>query len=267
VTRLPSAKVEKQKIVIMAHIDSHRTPLLFSSPFWVKVLKMLVPAGILFSVISVVAIVINVSSILIIPLIFFCTLVLLMGQADLTPYTTGANDNASGVATLIGLASLFIRQPLAHTTIYFVVSGCEEVGSYGSRAFVDKYKPEIGNCYWLTLDGLSAQKSQLAIIGAEKFFLEVKSDPELIAIANKVVKEQPTLKAFFLPIYQGAYTDSSPAGLAGFKVLSFLALRPDSVLPAWHTLGDNYSSIDRHTLTNCFKFTTKFLREFDLAKT
>jgi len=39
IAQLPAAKSERNKLVIMAHIDSHRTPLLFSSPFWVKVLK------------------------------------------------------------------------------------------------------------------------------------------------------------------------------------------------------------------------------------
>lgn len=263
IAHLPSLKTEKQKLVVMAHIDSHRTPLLFSSPFWVKVLKSLVPSGIVFSLISIIAMLVNLSIILYLSLFFFIVLAVLMAQADFTPYTTGANDNASGVATLVGIASEFMHRPLDHTSIYFVVSGCEEVGSYGSRAFVQKYHQELGDCYWLTLDGLSAQKSQLAIIGSEKFFLEVKSDPNLVHLAKSISKKNKKIKSFYLPQYQGAYTDSSPAGLAGFKIISFLALRPDGVLPSWHTLGDNYSSVDKQTLTNCYLFTSKFIRELD----
>jgi len=104
----------------------------------------------------------------------------------------------------------------------------------------------------LTIDGLAAEKALPSVICSEKFFLEVKSDPFMLKMANMVIKEGPETGAFLLPLYQGAYTDSSPAGLNGFKVLTLIALRRDGVLPAWHTMKDNFESIDKTTLSNAF---------------
>ena len=84
----------------------------------------------------------------------------------------------------------------------------------------------------------------------------------MLAMAKKVIANTPETGAFIMDQYQGAYTDSSPAGLAGCKVLSVIALRKDGVLPAWHTLGDNFESIDKATLSKCYMFITKFLEVY-----
>lgn len=261
----------KNNLVIMAHIDSHRTPLLFSSPFWVKVLKLLIPTGVGLSMFTIALIIISVflpswffvtKILLLLISLFFGGLVVLMAQADLTPYTTGANDNASGVATLLQLSQELKHKPLLHTSIYFVVSGCEEVGSYGSRAFIKKYQQTIGNCFWFTIDGVSATMAQPAILLSEKFYKEIKSDPVLIKIASTVINKNPKLDAFLLPQFQGAYTDSSPAGLNNFRTISLLALRKNGTLPAWHTVSDNFKSVDKVTLSNCYLFSKKLIQEY-----
>lgn len=48
----------------------------------------------------------------------------------------GANDNASGVAALIALASYFVRHPPDHTLVFAALDG-EETGGHGARAFLD----------------------------------------------------------------------------------------------------------------------------------
>lgn len=273
IATLPSVKQKKQTIVLIAHLDSHRTPLLFSSPFWVSILKLLVPVSIVCSLLVCLLILSYLIShiIHIYPLISLCfvflILIILMAQADLTPYTTGANDNASGAATVLALSTHFKSHPLQNTEIYFVLSGCEEVGSYGARAFAHEYKNIIPGAYWFTIDGLSATGSVPAILSSETFLLSIKSDKRLIQLAQRTILENPVDDAFILPDYRGAYTDSSPGGMAGFKVISLVALKKDGALPSWHTLSDNIENIDKQTLRKCINFILHFIKKIDMIDT
>ena len=50
----------------------------------------------------------------------------------------GADDNASGVATLLGLAGALAAEPPRARAVLFAVTSAEEVGAIGSRAVVEK---------------------------------------------------------------------------------------------------------------------------------
>lgn len=269
IARLPSVRIKKRTLILIAHLDSHRTPLLFSSPFWVRILKLLIPISIVCSLLVCFLILLYlidhiVFTYLLLSLsMVFLILIALMGQADLTPYTTGANDNASGAATVLALAQYFKMHPLHDTELYFVLSGCEEVGSYGARAFAETYKRIIPGAYWFTIDGVSASDSAPALLSAEIFLLSIKSDQKLIAIARKTILDNPHNDAFILPEYRGAYTDSSPGGMEEFKVISLVDLKKNGALPSWHTLSDNFQNIDKKTLQKCVNFSLDFISNID----
>lgn len=269
IARLPSVRTKKRTLILIAHLDSHRTPLLFSSAFWVHILKLLIPISMacsllvcFFILLYLISHIIFTYLLLSLSMVFFI-LIILMGQADLTPYTTGANDNASGAATVLALATYFKSYPLHNTELYFVLSGCEEVGSYGARAFAQTYRRIIPGAYWFTIDGLSASRSVPALLAVETFFLSIKSDTKLVQLAQKTILENPVNNAFILPEYRGAYTDSSPGGMAGFKVISLVALKKDGALPRWHTLSDSIQNIDRQTLQKCVDFSLNYISNID----
>lgn len=272
IAQLPSLGKKKQTLIFIAHIDSHRTPLLFSSPFWVNILKILVPAALVCSSIVSILILLYITThqLFIYPLLLiscaFLIFIILMAQADTTPYTSGANDNASGTATVLALASYFKSHPLTNTELYFVLSGCEEVGSYGARAFAQSYKKIIPCAYWFTIDGLGAKGSVPAILAIETFFLSIKSDPHLLQVAKKTIIDNPSDDAFILPEYRGAYTDSSPGRIEGFKVISLVALKKNGILPTWHTLSDNFHNLDKNTLQKCVNFILHFIKRIDTSK-
>lgn len=269
ITHLSPQEQKKQTLVLIGHLDSHRTPLLFSSPFWVRILKFLVPMAIACSLATCILIFLYIISnfvfsyLLVFFGIIFFIFILLMGQADLTPYTTGANDNASGAATVLAFAEYFKKHPLNNTELYFVLSGCEEVGAFGARVFAHEYKKYIPGAYWFTLDGLGASESVPAILATETFLVSIKSNKKLMKLAKETRDKNPNDEAFILPEFRGAYTDSSPGGMEGFKVISLLALKKDGALPTWHTLSDNFQNVDRQTLQKCVNFSLNFISNID----
>jgi hypothetical protein len=270
IAKLPSAQIEKQTLVIMGHVDSHRTPLLFSSANWIKIFKSLVPLALLMSllaIISIISVAFGYSEgkyLLIVSGIFFVLFSILMIQAHFSPFTTGANDNASGAATTVALAQFLKDNPLKNTTIYFVVSGCEEVGAYGASAFAKKYSKIIPKALWLSIDGIGAINSVPAILKEETFLLKYKSDPELLEIAQKTINEVPEAGSFLKPTYQGAYTDSSPGAKYGFRVITIVGVEHDGTLPSWHTMEDNLENFDWKTLEKSLPLIEKLVVNIDV---
>ena len=55
----------------------------------------------------------------------------------------GANDNATGVAAALALATAFARDPLPRTDAVFVFTDCEEVGLGGMAAWLDAHTGEL----------------------------------------------------------------------------------------------------------------------------
>ncbi len=96
----------------------------------------------------------------------------------------GANDNASGVAAMLGVARAFSESPPAeHRTLLFVAFDGEEAGLLGSKHFVANLPVSRGNVVAaVILDMVGARAhpgfgDRLTVLGTEK-------SPELSAIAQ-----------------------------------------------------------------------------------
>ncbi len=160
--RLQPEGEAREQVVLLGHLDTHRTPLVFSTDRWVKLFGLLVPIG-LASTVALIALFtaetiapgglwrpLSLPFALVVLYLFLLTL-----QADFSPYTAGANDNATGAGIVLNLAKRLKGEPLAHTTVWAVLSGCEEVGCYGANAFAQAH-PSLGG-RWRRFASLSPQ--------------------------------------------------------------------------------------------------------------
>jgi hypothetical protein len=183
-------------------------------------------------------------------------------QADFTPYAPGANDNASGAAIVLHLAERLSVEPLSRTSVWAVLNGCEEVGCYGAEAFALAHLDELQDAIWITIDSVGAQDTVPHYLTHETFFLTVKSDPELVSLADKVSSSFPELGA--LPHhFKGAFTDGVIGGKHGFRVLSLLSLRTDGGLPEWHRRTDVLEYVEQEVVHNNENFLWELLHEID----
>ncbi len=114
----------------MGHVDSQRTPLVFRSPKWVKIYDRFTmvtfAAFILQAVLYTLAIFFAWEWIWYVSIISAVCAILLAAmciQADLTPFTAGANDNATAVGMVLTLAGQLAARPLENTRVYAVITG------------------------------------------------------------------------------------------------------------------------------------------------
>jgi len=260
--RVPPEKERKSVVVISAHLDTHRTSLLFRNLPLLVFFRIMVPAnlvlftgcGLLF-LYRFLALSLDWA-----PLLLFVLSalgILFAFQAELSPYTPGANDNASGVEVALRLAGKLARSPLPHTEVVFLFTGCEEVGCYGMRAFLEKHGSEYKDAVFIVLDSVGIGEVNYSL--GEGMLGSYRTPPELVGLARKAAAEHPQLKtrARRLP---GGYTESGPALRKGYKAITIVALTPAGLLPYWHHPEDTPDKIDPSTLDSTLAFVEAMLR-------
>jgi hypothetical protein len=116
----------------------------------------------------------------------------------------GADDNASGTAVLLELASYF--QPFASSLPYrlkFVALGAEEVGLIGSKAYILNHSGKLINCLLnINIDGVGRGKKVYIEMKRPLKFTEydTSSSMELISTDNF----QTNLLTSFLEVYRNS---------------------------------------------------------------
>ena len=114
-------------------------------------------------------------------------------QADFTPFSPGANDNASGVAVTLALAQHLQANPLAHTETYIALTGCEEVGAYGMAAYLEAHARQLGaETVYIILDQIGA--GRIKFLTADGLLLKHKTHPQALRLAREIVARKPELK-------------------------------------------------------------------------
>jgi hypothetical protein len=260
----------QQHVVLLGHLDSHRTPLVFSSDRWQRLFRALVPLGLVSTLLLVALFAAGAMlpgamlwRLLSLPCAAIVLgLLVLTLQADGTPYTAGANDNATGAGVVLSLAERLAREPLARTVVWTVLTGCEEVGCYGAEAFARAHADEFGHAFWITLDSVGGAGSRPSYVTWETFLLTARSDPGLVALAERVAAHHPELDVGASVYAVGAYTEGSIGSKYGLRVLTLLALQ-EGAPGEWHRPTDTVENVDPDAVARTETFVWELLNEID----
>jgi len=199
------------------------------------------------------------------------TLVLLLGmfllvEVQLSDVVPAANDNASGVATVIALASALQDDPPKDLDVWVVITGAEEALMEGMRAFLRAHRKELGDgeTYVINLDSVGA--GAVRYTASEGLAVGVPLGGRLgelcTAIATADRQNGGRFEAESLDV--GFATDALPAALAGYPATTITCLEPGAFLPAnYHRPGDLPSAIDAEALARAHDFTLELVRRLD----
>ena len=259
----------REQVVLVAHLDTHRTPLVFSSDRWVRMFEKLVPIGMAFTVLLIAIFALGIllptpwlRYTAIGPMLVAFGMLILMLQADFTPYTAGANDNASGVGLVLSLAEQLSKQPLNRTSIWIVLTGCEEVGCYGAEDFILRHKSELGSAAWISVDTVGSSGGVPVYLSQETFLSTAKSDPRLLGMVRGVSSRSPELGAHEISM-KGAYTEGAIGAKHGLRVLTFESHRPDGTLSDWHRPTDTAENVSPECMQATESLVHQLLQELD----
>lgn len=257
----------KQDAVIMGHADTQRTPVIFSSAGWLTAYRIF--SALAFAVFLLTAVGYVLGALLGWPWIWPASLATALSaavllaicvEADLSPFTAGANDNATGAGLVLTLAGETAARPLANTRLWLVCSGCEEALHEGARTFFRTHRREMTNPRAIVFEMLGC--SGPAWVASEGIVLRIFSDPGLRALAAGVARRHPELGAYPVSVV-GGVTEMADALAAGVPAITVIGLTPDGVGPHWHRATDTFDKMNPEIMERNHRFVLALLNALD----
>lgn len=263
----------KVGLVVVAHYDSARSALFFH-PKMVKGFRTSFSAMIacVFGVAALLIanFVLKLSSghtniwvwvaTLVVSAYLFVPLALMLHRERSMDYTPGANDNASGVVTMLALMDKMSEPESLLTGVIFLATGAEEVGTAGMLEFLKAHGERLKDALIINLDNLGT--GHLCYIDGEGMLLPHRSSRVLLWLSGKVIEK----KRF--PVWKTSYrllsTDATPALARGFKAMSVMAFDDDGLLPNWHWETDTVENVRMENIEVARGFLWNLAKKIDL---
>ena len=267
VATVEPADERRQDLVLVGHMDTHRTPLVFKSQRWVSVYQTFTTvAFVLFLLQAILYLVGTVtqwdwiwpasipSAVCAVLLLAMCI------QADRTPFNVGANDNATGAGLVLALADHLKAEPLQHTRVWLVCSGCEEVQHYGAIDFFRRHRADFHRPVAVVLESLGCAGP--AWLTQEGIVVPFHADKDLVDLAEELSAENPEWGAYPAEI-KGGNTEMADALRAGIPAITFMGIGPNGETPYWHQVGDTYDKMDAEVMGRAYAFIWAYVRALD----
>jgi hypothetical protein len=264
---VPAAAEHRQDLVLVGHLDSQRTPLIFRSPAWVKIYDRFT---------TVVFITFILQVLLYTLAIFFvwswtwlatiptavCAVLLaaLCIQADSTPFTAGANDNATAAGLVLTLAEFFAKNPLQHTRVFAVCTGCEEVQHYGMIDWYKRHRSELKNPRAVVFEMLGCAGP--AWLTREGIIVPFKADAEMVILIERLARDHPEWGAYETKI-SGGNTEMADAVRFKVPAITLFGMTRDGVAPFWHQVGDTFDKMDPVVMEKTWATVNALIQELD----
>jgi hypothetical protein len=257
------------RVILCAHLDSHRTPIFYSSKRWHSLFQVLVTAAFVSLIVAALAYGVLAATgwqgglwigglVALIQIVFFDLCI----HADSTPYSPGANDNASGVGVTLALARALCAEPLEHTETWLVFTGSEEAGAHGIARFLDDHAAELGqDAVYLILDQVGS--GRVTYLSSDGLIIKRKTHPDALALARGAAAALPDIAA--QEKVGIAYTDAAVATKRGSIALTVVTL-PEQGSDAsthWHQMTDTLDRIDSQALADTHTFVWQVLKNLD----
>ncbi len=268
VGHLPAENGPGRTIIVTAHYDSSRSGIMFSPKFVRGFRNTFIGLVIsLFSMFILTAMYwitraawlkVLVVALAIDPLV---TIVLLLHRELRGEFTHGANDNASGVGVLLGIAEKCSREPLASADLFLVATGAEEVGMVGMESFVKKHPRLCSSARIINIDSCGA--GDVVYIVEEGMIKKYAADHEMVALADRLRQTR------FDRVRPGVFTAMSTDALVplarGYRAVSIMAFDREGLLPNWHWKTDVFENVQPGAVMLAYDFVSALIQEIDTS--
>jgi hypothetical protein len=170
--------------------------------------------------------------------------------------STGAIDNASGMSCVFEIARYFKENPLDNYNVWCCQFGAEELGTMGSRNFVNKFEDLFvaGKIFQFNFDMIGQKGAKYRIQMLESYGIPPRNiSPILTKSLKKAAADLGLeIKGFYLST--GAHTDSVPFHQRKWDAIDIGNVEATRYA---HTIKDKPNQIDTSILKEACLITTK----------
>ena len=168
------------------------------------------------------------------------SLIAITVEADTTPYTAGANDNATGSGLVLTFAEDLISNPLANTRVWLVCTGSEESLHEGATSFFRAHKHEFVNPVTVNFEMLGCTGPSYIV--REGLLLPLKPDGRLLEQVEHVAGASDI--GAYPVVLTGGCTEASDSMIAKVPAITLIGLERDGFAPHWHMPSDTFDKMD-----------------------
>ncbi len=177
------------------------------------------------------------------------------------PPIEGANDNATAVSILLGLAEALQAHPLPHTQVTLLFTGCEEVVCVGMEAYLREFAPLHENTYWVDLEMVGTGDLCYVTRHGMSPLGEYHPSPEMVALARRTADKHPELRVTGKDML--ILEEVATLRRRGYQAICLAGYDKQGFLPNWHRLSDTLENIEPDTLSRAARYTWALLHEID----
>jgi hypothetical protein len=199
---------------------------------------------------------------------FLATVVLIVSvplliDSALSDVSPGANDNASGVATVLRLAERY-GGALENLDVRVLFTGAQEAQMLGMRSFLKRHKGELDAARTIFLGVDEVGNGTVRYVSREGYVFTYPYHPALLELCDEIAErdeEEGRFKARRLKS-RGA-GDAHAARSAGFPAVSISCLNALDYAPNHHRATDTPDQIDPDALERAYGFCSELIELID----
>ena len=171
----------------------------------------------------------------------------------------GANDNLSGVASIVALAEQLAAEPVPGLDVLLVSCGAEETLQDGIRAFMASHAAELDpeSTWFVNLDTVGSSK--LVLLEAEgPVWMEEYAGPWIRDLVEDCAERVG------VPFERGyrarASTDSIIPSRAGYPIATLVSIEPWRSPANYHLMSDTPENLDYRTVAGAVRLVAEVAR-------
>ncbi len=264
---IPPSGEHQQDILLVGHLDTQKTPLFFKTHKFVKIYEkftMIIFVGYLLQ-----ATLYTLSIFFAWPWVWYVSIfsavcaVLMISffiEAEFSPFTAGANDNASAAGLVLTLAEELQKNPLKNTRVFAVCTGCEETQHYGMIAWYQQHLKILKKPKAIVFELVGVAGP--GYLTQEGIIIPFKADKKLLEKVDNLSRKHPEWGAYPVKI-SGGNSEMADAIRNNIPAICLFGLTKNGEAPYWHQLEDTYDKMNPQVMENTWSLTMAFLRDID----
>jgi peptidase M28-like protein len=200
---------------------------------------------------------------------FLATVVLilsvpLLADIALSDTVPGANDNASGVATVLRLAERY-GSDLDHFDVWVLLTGAEEGMELGVRAWLRAHRRELDRARTAFLCVDQVGYGTVRYARREGYLIAHRQHRALVELCDQIAEEDAGGEGRYRArsYVSRSATDAHAARVAGFPAISVSCLGALDYARHHHRPSDTVENLDEDALERAFRFCSELVELID----
>ena len=176
-----------------------------------------------------------------------------------SPASPGANDDASGVAVLIGLGTRLANDPPRDLEVWFLSTGSEEGFLGGMRACMEKHSNELTGRRPLFVSLEMTGSGNIVYFEGEGFLRRYGYGPEAVALAESAASEREfgTVRRVKTAPFA---SDALVATHFGVPAVTVASTNSAGYVPHYHWGTDTPENVDIRSVELALRFCERMVR-------